>query len=288
MKKTGMLFLICMLLFASTAFCAQQKWPSKIKVGLIPTEGGADIVKRFKPLMEHLENQLGIEVEGISAADYAGLITAMANKHLDFAYFGPKSYIEAADRAGAEALVLELDSSRQPGYHGIVITKKDSGIKSMEDAKGKLFAFTDPNSTSGCLVPNILFARDMKVKPENYFKEIKFSGSHGASILGVKNKTIEVAATNNIDLDRMIEKGAVSKDDFNILWTSDLIPGAPMCARKDLPSSLKEAFRGAVLSFNANKQGIMKLQNGGYQYADDSVYDVVRYMNRLKKQLAGE
>lgn len=288
MKKIGSLLVCIFMLFAVSAGASQQKWPSSIKVGLIPTEGGADIVKRFKPLMEHLEHELGIKVEGTSAADYAGLITAMANKHLDFAYFGPKSYVEAADRAGAEALVLELDAQGQPGYHGIIITKKGSGIKTMSQAKGKLFAFTDPNSTSGCLVPNVLFSRDMKVKPNEYFKEIKFSGSHGASILGVKNGTIDVAATNDIDFARMAEKGAVNKEDFNILWTSDLIPGAPMCARNDLPSSLKAAFRGAVLSFNSNKLGIEKLQNGGYQYADDSVYDVVRYMKRLKKQLAGE
>lgn len=286
--KRIFLGVLCLCILMSTSVMAQQKWPSKIKVGLIPTEGGADIVKRFKPLMAHLEEELGIKVEGTSAADYAGLITAMANKHLDFAYFGPKSYVEAADRAGAEALVLELDDSGQPGYFGIVISRKDSGIDTMKKAKGKLFAFTDPNSTSGCLVPNILFARDMKVKPDKYFKEIKFSGSHGASVLGVKNGTIDVAATNNIDFNRMVEKGAVEKDGFNVLWTSDLIPGAPMSARKDLPSSLKAAFRGAVLSFNENKEGIRKLQNGGYQYADDSVYDVVRYMKRLKKQLAGE
>lgn len=124
----------------STSVTAQQKWPSKIRVGLIPTEGGADIVKRFKPLMAHLEEELGIKVEGTSAADYAGLITAMANQHLDFAYFGPKSYVEAADRAGAEALVLELDDSGQPGYY-----LRNSNFKKRfryqynEKSKGKAF-----------------------------------------------------------------------------------------------------------------------------------------------------
>jgi phosphonate transport system substrate-binding protein len=156
----------------------------------------------------------------------------------------------------------------------------------MEQAKGKTFAFTDPNSTSGFLVPNILFARDLKVKPEKYFKKVSFSGSHGASILAVKNGSVEVAATNNIDLDRMIEKGQASLDDFNIIWRSDLIPGAPMCVRKDLPESLKAAFAGALLMFNSNKAGIKKLQNGGYAFADDTTYDVIRYLKRLKRQMA--
>lgn len=281
---------LCMLVsIALPAFAAPSEvWPTKIRVGFIPTEGNADIKKRFTPLTEHLHEVLGIEVEAFSASDYAGIITAMAHKHIDFAYFGPKSYTEATEKAGAQALVMELNKQGQPGYTGIIIVRKDSDMKKLSDIQGKVFAFTDPNSTSGYLVPNVLFARDLNVKPEDYFKQVKFSGSHGASILAVKNKGVEVAATNNIDLDRMIEKGQVSMNDFRILWRSELIPGAPMAARRDLPESLKAAFAGAMLMFNANKAGINKLQNGGYQFTTDTTYDIIRYLKRLKKELAAK
>jgi phosphonate transport system substrate-binding protein len=289
MKKMRMIIAIavcCLLAFSATAFGAQQ-WPSKIKVGLIPTEGGADIIKRFAPLMDHLHKTLEIDVEPFSASDYAGIITAMSHKHIDFAYFGPKSYVEASARANAQALAIELDKSGARGYYGLILTKKGSGIKSLDEAikHNKTFCFTDPNSTSGCLVPSVLFYRDLKTPPEKLFKEVSFSGSHGASILAIKNGKVDVAATNNIDLDRMTEKGAVSKDDFNIIWRSELIPGAPMCGRKDLPESLKAAFTGALMSFNYNKAGIQKVQNGGYAPVDDTTYDVVRYMKRLKADL---
>ncbi len=86
----------------------------------------------------------------------------------------------------------------------------------------------------------------------------------------------------------MIEKGQVSMNDFRILWRSELIPGAPMAARSDLPESLKAAFAGAMLMFNADKAGIEKLQNGGYQFTNDTSYDIVRYLKRLKKELAAK
>ncbi len=286
MLKLVMTLFFITLIAGSNGF-ASPTWPDKIKLGLIPTEGGADIQTRFKPLIDHLESRLGLKVETFSASDYAGIITAMAHKHIDFAYFGPKSYVEASARAGAEALALELDKTGAKGYYGIIITKKDSGIATLEQAtdKTKTFAFTDPNSTSGCLVPSVLFYRDLETPPETLFKEVSFSGSHGASILAVKNNKIQVASTNNIDLDRMIEKGAVLRDDFNIIWQSELIPGAPMCGRKDLPESLKAAFTGALMSFNFDKKGLDKLQNGGYAPVDDTTYDVVRYMKRLKAKL---
>ncbi|WP_321494082.1 phosphonate ABC transporter substrate-binding protein [uncultured Desulfobacter sp.] len=282
------LALLCVLLFsAASSSATPASWPDTIRVGLIPTEGGADIQVRFKPLMDHLEAKLGIKVEPFSASDYAGIITAMAHKHIDFAYFGPKSYVEASARAGAEAVALELDKTGAQGYYGIIITNKASGITTLDQAidKTRTFAFTDPNSTSGCLVPSVLFYRDLKTPPESLFREVSFSGSHGASILAVKNSKVDVASTNNIDLDRMIEKGAASMDDFNIIWKSELIPGAPMCARKDLPESLKAAFTGALMSFNFDKAGIEKLQNGGYAPVDDATYDVVRYMQQLKAKL---
>jgi phosphonate transport system substrate-binding protein len=58
-----------------------------------------------------------------------------------------------------------------------------------------------------------------------------------------------------------------------------------MAGRKDLPASLKAAFTGALMSFNFDKAGIEKLQNGGYAPVSDTTYDVVRYMKRLKAKL---
>jgi phosphonate transport system substrate-binding protein len=285
--KIGILAALAMILAIPAVSMAGpcDKWPAKLRLGVIPVEGGADTVERFKPVTDQLTKILGIPVETVSASDYAGVITAMAHNNIEFAYFGPKSYTDAAEKANAQAMVAEMDANGNPGYYGIIITRKDSGITTMEQAKGKQFAFTDPNSTSGFLVPNVLFARDMKVKPQDYFKEVKFSGSHGASIVGVHKGTIEVASTNNIDLQRAIEKGVCSKDDFNVLWTSDLIPGAPMCARSDLPETLKAAFAGALMQLNGDKASLEKLGIGGYAYTDDKVYDIIRYLKKLKKEL---
>lgn len=260
-------------------------WPETIRIGYIPVEGAANVKERFQELNEHLAKEMGVEVEAFSASDYAGIITAMANKHIDFAYYGPKSYTDASVKANAQALVMELDENGNPGYLGVIITNKKSGITSMEQAKGHTFAFTDPNSTSGYLVPNMLFYRDMKVDPKEYFSDVRFSGSHGASILLVANNDIDVAATNNIDFARAVESGNITDNDVNILWTSDLIPGAPYCARGDLPESLKEAYAEAMLSFNDNKEGLKKLGVSGYQRTTDSTYDSIRYLKRLKAEL---
>ena len=268
-----------------TPSTAPDKWPATFKLGLIPTEGGAGVVDRFQPLIRHLEDVLGVPVEVSTASDYSGVITAMQHGHIDAAYLGPKSYVAASERAGAQAVAMEISKEKEPGYFGIIISRKGSGIESIADARGKTFAFTDPNSTSGYLVPNLLFARDMSVDPDDYFSRVRFSGSHGASILSVRNGTIDVAATNSLDLARMIEKGQAAASDFNVLWESELIPGSPMVIRRDLPRSLKAAYLGALIMFNDDEAGLDQLQTGGFIYATDEDYDVIRYLNRLKDRL---
>jgi len=284
MKLITKLALTTMALgLSTTSMMAQEKWPEKLTFGVIPVAGSTSMKENFGPLTDYLTKQLGIKVEMKLAGDYTGIITGMQHKHIDVAYLGPKSYVEAAKRANAEALVVEVDGeSGLPGYRGTIITKKGSGLKSIKDIKGKTWAFTSSQSTSGTLVPTVMFSK-AGIKPTEYFSKVVYSGGHEASILSVKNGKIDAASTNNLDFNRGLGKHW-NKDQFNVIWTSDLIPGAPIAARKDLPTSLRMALKGAFLSYNDPK-GLERLKNKGFIKGDDSVYDSVRELIKLKKQL---
>lgn len=289
-RKFPYMVLICAVavLSATGAFGIESKpadWPEEIRIGFIPSLG-EEALDYFTPVIDHLRKHMDVKVTAVSANDYSEIIRAMSYKQLEFAYLGPKSYVEASERANAEALVSELNADGEPGYYGVFIAKKGSGIESFDDAKGKTFAFTDPNSTSGYLVPMVMFKAGLGIDPKEYFKSITFSGSHADSIQKVAAGEIDVAATNTLDLRRMDEKGVVSKDDFTILEKSDLIPGAPYSARKDLPQSLKQRFREVMLRFNENTEALKKMQFGGFVVADDGRYDIVRELMRVKDEAA--
>ncbi|MGB6330080.1 MAG: phosphonate ABC transporter substrate-binding protein [Halarcobacter sp.] len=283
MKLVKKLTLATLALGLTTSLMAQEKWPEKITFGVIPVAGSTSMKENFGALTNYLSKQLGIKVELQLAGDYTGVITGMQHKHIDVAYLGPKSYVEAHRRANAEALVVEVDGeSGLPGYNGTIITKKGSGLKTIADLKGKTWAFTSSQSTSGTLVPTVMFSK-AGINPKEYFSRVVYSGGHEASILTVKAGKVDAASTNNLDFNRGLGKHW-NKDDFNIIWKSDLIPGAPMAARADLPTSLKMALKGAFLSYN-DPEGLAKLKNKGFIKVDDSNYDSVRDLIELKKQL---
>lgn len=275
---------VMILLFPLPVHADKDGWPQSIRIGFVPAQG-RETPDYHRPLTEHLKKSLGIEVTTVSGQDYDGVIKALAYQQIEFAYLGPKSYIEAKEQTGVEALVIELNRDKEPGYYSLIISKKDSGIDTIESAKGKGFAFTDPNSTSGYLVPSVMFDRDFHINPKTFFKSVVFSGSHSASILGVKNGTYEVAATSTMDFSKFREESKeVSEQDFNILKKSEMIPGSPVCVRKDLPESLKTAFRDAMISFGQT-EAAKNTSVIGYVRADDKVFDVIRELERYRKQI---
>jgi len=284
----GKMFIVAMTLWFGSVMTVSaavpKEWPAKLVFGVIPTDSADNVMERNDNLVQFLQKKLGIPVEIKTANDYAGVITAMQFKHVDFAYFGPKSYVEAAKRANAEAFVIEQSRDGSSGYYGLIITKKGSGLKTMKDIQGKVFAFTDPNSTSGTLVPSVYFYKDLKIDPEKYFSKVVYSGSHEASMIAVKNGKVAAASTNDIDMARGDGKRWNAKEDFEIIWKSKLIPASPIAYRKDLPPSLKKALKDAFLAYN-DPVGLEKLKLKAYVEGSDELFDPIRDMIEVKAAL---
>jgi phosphonate transport system substrate-binding protein len=282
-KKVLLGVMAFLVLTVSGVNAKQCNWPNQITFGVIPVAGAENLRATFGKIADYLSKTLGIKVKLVTPIDYSGVIVGMAHKHIDVAYYGPKSYCEAAKRAGAEAIAVEVDAEAGiPGYYGYIITKRGSGLKSIEDIKGKTWAFTDPNSTSGTLVPTVFFAKK-GIDPHKYFSKVIYSGSHEASILAVKHGKVDAASTNNLDFNRGLGK-EWKKDQFNIIWKSDLIPGSPIAVRKDLPESLKMALKGAFISYN-DKETLSKMKILGYAPAEDSMYNGIRDLIKFKESL---
>ena len=262
----------------------QADWPTVIRIGLIPTEGGADTQQRFDPLQDHLTAQLGRPVELIAASHYQGVITAMANQQIEFAWLGPKSYVEAANRANAQALILEVSIFGDPGYHSVFIVPSESEIQSLEDARGKRFVFTDPNSTSGSLIPTLVLRDVLDTTADQFFSEVRYSGSHSTSAIQVAQGEVDVAAVGDIDLRKLLSRRTVPPESIRIIHRSDLIPGSPLAARADIPESLKAAFTDAMMMINDDPAMLERFQIGGYQPATDETYDIIRAVQAMVAQ----
>jgi len=177
---------------------------------------------------------LGVRINIYISKDYSGLVEAMKDKKVDFAFFSALTFVDAEKRAGAKVLLKKVWDG--PFYYSAIVTRKDLKINSIENLKGKSFGFVDEKSVSGHLYPLVLLKKK-KLNPEHFFKETRFFGQHEASVKALINGQVDAVAVYADD--KTGKSGAWSKLEaqdrarIKVLWVSDPIPNDPFCVRQD-------------------------------------------------------
>ena len=256
--------------------------PRALTIGLIPAEDSQAMIESSRQVLDALQQQLGMPVKPFVATDYNGVIEALRAKKLDVAYLGPFSYVLASSVAEVEAFsVAVTKKTGQSAYRSVILARKDSGLRSVAELKGRNFAFVDPSSASGHLFPKAGL-QQTGLDPDTYFGRVVFSGSHDASILAVANRKVDAAAVADRIFNSAVAKGTVKQDDFVVLWSSRPIPESPMVWRKDLDPALKEKLAKALANLKDVKWGDQGVLNG-FQPTSDAAYDVVRDTAKVLK-----
>jgi len=260
--------------FISLGF-AESTVKNELKISFIPVESTEEIAKRYQKIVDYLSKELNMKVTPYVANDYSAVIEAMRAKHVDLAWFGPFSYILAAKEADAEAFVNPINESGQDVYYCYFITHKDSGIKSIQDLKGKTFTFGDPASTSGHLIPRYILTK-AGLDPDKDIKT-QFSGGHDATALAVKNKKVDAGAMASEIYERLVNKKMISTDEVIVFFKSDPLPLDPWAYRKDLPQEIKDKVKKALLEIDKKDPEALKGTSFiKFKEVDDSRYDAIR------------
>ena len=251
-----MRFLAATALFALASLpAAAADWKSDYKVvrfGILSGENEKDRIARYQPFEAYLEKTLGVDIEIFTAGNYDGVIQALAADQIEFAFLGSSAYAAAftETNGGVVPLLTAVQEDGSTGYYSIIAVRCDSPYKKIEDLKGKVLAFADPDSTSGYAVPNYNLVQQ-GFEPSTYFSAIPFSGSHEAGVQGVVNGQSDAAATyiNNEKSgipQRMIAKGMIKEGEVCWIWKSPEITSGPFTARKNLPAELISEMQAAV------------------------------------------
>ncbi|HMA71774.1 MAG TPA: phosphate/phosphite/phosphonate ABC transporter substrate-binding protein, partial [Xanthobacteraceae bacterium] len=166
-----------LLLFISSVATAAAQAPVEINFGVISTEASVNQKKNWEPFLQAISKTTGFKINGFYATDYAGVIEAMRFNKVQVAWFGNKSGMEAADRAGAEVFAQVVGRDGNVGYYSHVIVHRDSPFAKLDDIlkcdKSLDFGIGDPNSTSGFLVPTSYIFAARNIDPKSCFKTVR-------------------------------------------------------------------------------------------------------------------
>lgn len=274
---------------ASGQTCAPEI--ASIDFGIISTESQQNQKPKFEPFIEAMSQTIGRPVNAFYATDYAAVIEAMGANKVQVAWYGGKSYITAAERSNAEAFAQTVNSDGTQGYYSHLITNKENPIVSeidlqkgngneyiVENAKDLTFAFNDPESTSGYLVPSYYVFAQKGVNAKEAFKQLIFAGSHEATAQAVANQQVDVATNNSESLTALKASDPKAFEQIQVIWTSPVIPSDPITYRKDLPDCLK----GQIKDFFYSYKDTAVLEPLGWQAfvpAEDKTWNTIRELN---------
>ncbi|KFE34222.1 phosphonate ABC transporter substrate-binding protein [Thioclava atlantica] len=227
----------------------------EFNIGILGGENAQDRLANNACLKDYMSEALGVPVKLYAPADYDGVLQGLMGGTIDLALLGASGYAKIAI-ADPKAVTPVLTTANPDGsyvYYSVGFTRKDSGITSLEDMKGKSFGFGDPNSTSGYLIPSVEIpkATGHSMDSGDYFGEVKFTGGHEQTIIAVYNGDIDAGVTwadgqgawedgfNNGALRKAVDAGLIDMNNLVEIWRSKPIPNGPIVIRNELPEDMR-------------------------------------------------
>lgn len=288
LTTAAVLLLSTLALGACSSGDARSTSSEHITLAYLPSEEDPEgRMEAFEALGAYLGERLGVRVDVLKATSYAPTIEAMRAGKIDVIRAGGSfTYMIAHEKADAQAIVA-VGTDAGPGlYRSGIVAHPGSGIESLEqliERAGELdFAFVDPASTSGHLIPRSLLERE-GLDPEADFARLVFTMNHTNSAMAILSGKVHAGAISMNTYDRLIEAGRMDPDDVVVLWSSDPIPTGPVMVRRDLPEHLKTGIREAYLALNdsahpvyAAMQEVYKHEDLRFFAAEDSDWDGLR------------
>jgi phosphate/phosphite/phosphonate ABC transporter binding protein len=268
-----------LLLFVSVAtFAARPAAAKDLKFGFTPVLGQTDERAEFEPLIAYLSDAIGQKVTLYVARNYGELRTRMEAGEVDIGSFSPFAYVDAV-RGGKIRIIAQSVIDGSATYRGIVVARKDAGLKSIADLKGKRFAFVDPKSASGYVYPRAMLV-EKGIDPDTFFKETLFAGDHKKVIAAVLDRRVDAGATYDNALG-IAKLSGMPSDDLTIVATTDPIPHDAIAVRIGLDEALAKTIQTALVNLDKTEAGRRVIANGhkklsGHVVAEDRTFDVVR------------
>ena len=221
-----------------------KKEEKVIKMGFVPLKNSEKLVEDLKPISDYLSERLGVKVEAFTASNYIGVVEGLGSGSVDFGIIPPFSTLLAQKQSNAKPILTSKGKTGKPGYTAELYVRKDSGIKSLQDVKGKKVAFVDPSSSSGYIYPGAMLVE----AGLNLDKDIsyQFSGGHDKSLQLLLNKDVDVIATFDGVEDRYAKDFPQAKTDIQKLATSDMIPGIMVTTSSKMDKELQDKLEKAL------------------------------------------
>ena len=268
------------LAVAAVTLPGQARADKPVHLVLTPSQKPTNLMEVGDEFGQLLAKMVGVPFRVTVASDYAAVIEALRNRTADLAFVHPGGYVIANREAKAVILVRNLWHGKAT-FTSRVYVRKESGLKQLDDLRGKTMAFVDPASSSGYIYPMVMLIQRGLVKnrdPKTFFREVVFSGAHDASMRALLNGHVDAIASFDAAPEQYL-KDPVERERIIHIAESEPIPEAGIAMRDGLDAALAARIRAALVQIRGPQYAsLLKrlYEIDGFEPASDSDFAPVR------------
>jgi phosphonate transport system substrate-binding protein len=261
-----------------------------ITIGLIPERNIFEQLDRYEPLADYLSKRIGADIKLKVLTRYGNLIDSFVSAGLDGAFFGSFTYVLAHAKLGVEPLARPETVDGVSTYYGMILVRKDGGIKTAADMKGKVFAFVDRATTAGYLLPLAYFEENGIADYQKFLGETYFAGTHEAAIYDVLNKKADICAAKDTVFNRLAASDKRLTTELLVLARSPDVPENGLAIRKDLDGAIANELKETLLNMEKDPEGIDVLKKFGarkfIETTNEDYTSVYKYVKQIGLNLS--
>ena len=229
----------------------QEPLPLRVAVGAMISPKETFVY--YRQLLDYIGHKLGCDVELVQRKTYSEINDLLGKGQIDIAFICSGPYAVSGEKYGLDLLTTpQIQGSYY--YRSYLIVNKDMPFQEFDDLRGRIFAFTDPDSNTGRLVPAYWLAQ-MGESPETFFGKTIYTHSHDNSILAVGRALVDGAAVDGLIWEHYHKKSPAFTAETRIIKKSEPYGIPPLVASRYLAPALKDRIRQLFLTMHLETEG---------------------------------
>ena len=267
----------------------QKSGNPPLRVAVAAMVSPKETLELYRQLLTYLGHKTGKNLELVQRKTYGEVNELLGKGLIDLAFICSGPYVTGKDRYGFILLAVP-EVHGQPTYSSYLIVNKESAFHRLEDLKGHTFAFTDPDSNTGRLVP-LYWLAAMHTRPEKFFGRILYTYSHDKSIMAVSRGLVDGAAVDGLIWDFYEKRDPDFTSKTRIIKKSEPFCIPPLVASRQFPAAERERVQNLLFAMHQDPEGrriLTELMIDRFIQPRDELYDTVRQMEQQLSRLQDE
>jgi phosphonate transport system substrate-binding protein len=243
-----------LLLFAGNAMTSEaaRESVSPVSFGILPIGSAAESLEQWRPLLDDLQKRLGRPVTTVSVSSYASLSNAIGAQRVDVAFLSGKLAVEAVTHQHMQVFAQFLRNDGAKGNVAMLVVRSDSRIHTLGDLLAKpghwRYARGEKLSVTGYTAPEADVFAPRGLNSDTFFASVLVD-DHQSNLLAVVNREVDVASSNNPDMDLFRRHFPDEASQLQVIWRSPLIPSGVLVLREGMPASLRRQLTACILAY---------------------------------------